>query len=58
MYRFGRDWFDLLTGVALVAFIAIIVVMLLSGGLERRDAPPNAPITNTTDTARDILYPN
>lgn len=50
MYRFRRDWFDLLTGVALVAFIAMIVVMLLSGGLGQRDARPDAPITNTTDT--------
>lgn len=55
MYRFRRDWFDLLTGVALVAFIAMIIVMLLSGGslisLVRRGGPADVPLTNTTDTS-------
>lgn len=52
--QFKRSWPDLLIGVALVCVIAMIAATLISGtslvSMVRRDAPTDAPVTNTTDT--------
>ncbi len=53
--QFKRSWPDLLIGAALVCVIGMIAVTLISGtslvSLVRRNAPPAAPVINTTDTA-------
>lgn len=51
-----RSWPDLLIGAALVCVIGMIAATLISDtslvSLVRRDAPADAPVINTTDTAK------